>query len=211
MSSAVDQLAPLLPSTTYRPSTGEHTAPSAWTRDGLAGRLVELTSTETGAALSLTVALLLDAQLGGEPAAWVTRTRSTFFPPDLDAWGVDLDALIVVRVPDVRSVGRASDRLARSGAFGLIVVDLGPQAELPTPLLSRLLGLARKHDTAVVFLTEKAPHIPSLSSLISLRAETTLAHTGDDRFTAALRATKDKCRTPGWTHAESCCGPPGLR
>ncbi len=211
MSSAVDQLAPLLPSTTYRPSTGGHTAPSAWTRDGLAGRLVELTSTEDGSPLTLTASLLLDAQTGGETTAWVARTSSTFFPPDLAAWGVDLDALVMVRVQDIRSVGRAADRLARSGAFGLLVVDLGPRADLPTPLLSRLLGLARKHDTAIVFLTEKAPHVPSLSSLISLRAETALDHTGDDRFSAILRAAKDKCRAPGWTHAEPCCGPPGLR
>ena len=102
-------------------------------------------------------------------------------------------------------------RLARSGAFGLLVLDLGPQADLPTPLLSRLLGLARKHDTAVVFLTKKAPHVPSLSSLVSLRGESTLQHVGEDRFTAVLHASKDKCRAPGWNHSEPCCGPPGLR
>ncbi len=211
MSSAVDQLAPLLPSTTYRPGTVGHTAPSAWTRDGISGRLVELTSTEAGASLTLTAALLLDAQQGGETTAWVTRESSSFFPPDLAAWGVDLDALAVVRVADVRSVGKAADRLARSGAFGLLVLDLGPRADLPAPLLSRLLGLARKHDTAILFLTEKPPHVPSLSSLVSLRAESALQRAGDDRFVAELRATKDKCRAPGWTHAESCCGSPGLR
>lgn len=211
MSSAVDQLAPLLPSTMYRPGTVGHTAPSAWTRDGLAGRLVELTSTEDGASLTLTAALVLDAQRGGETAVWVMRESSSFFPPDLAAWGVDLDALVVVRVGDARSVGKAADRLARSGAFGLIVLDLGPRVDLPAPLLSRLLGLARKHDTAVLFLTEKPPHVPSLSSLVSLRAESSQRRERDDHFVVELRATKDKCRAPGWTHAESCCGSPGLR
>jgi len=211
MSRAVDQLAPLLPSTTFRPGTVGHTAPSAWTHEGISGRLVELTNLKNGASLSLTASLLLDAQQQGETTAWVMRESSSFFPPDMAAWGVDLDALVVVRVADMRSVGKAADRLARSGAFGLIVLDLGPRADLPPPLLSRLLGLARKHGTAILFLTEKAPHVPSLSSLVSLRGESTLNHVGDNCFVVELRATKDKCRAPGWTHTESCCGSPGLR
>ena len=47
-----------------------------------------------------------------------------FFPPDAAEGGVDLDALLVVRARDLSSMASAADQLARSGAFGLLVVDL---------------------------------------------------------------------------------------
>jgi len=204
VSRAVEQLAPHLPTARIRPGAGEPTAPSSWTREGLTGRLVQLTGSSS---LTATVSLLLDAQLSGETAAWVMRQSGSFYPPDLDAWGVDLDALTVVRVPDDPSVARAGDRLARSGAFGLLVLDIGDETRVPTPLLSRLLGLARKHDIAVLFLTPGG----SLGSLISLRLETGMHRLDEGRFSVDLHAVKDKRRAPGWTHEEICHGPAGLR
>src|SRR3972149_1334507 len=114
--------------------------------------------------------LLRGAQRQGEPAAWITREESTFYPPDMAEGGVDLDALVVVRVPGSLAVARAADRLVRSGGFGLVVLDLGVNAEIPTPLQSRLAGLAQKHHTALLCLTEKSSGAPSLGSLVSLRA-----------------------------------------
>jgi len=157
--------------------------------------------------LTAAASLLRDAQLAGETAAWVMRNSVSFYPPDLHAWGVDLGALIVVRAPDGSSVARAADPLARSGAFGLLVLDIGDDARIPTPLLSRLLGLARKHDAAVLFLTGGE----SLGSLISLRVEATMHRIDEARFTVELCAVKDKRRAPGWTHEEICRGPAGLR
>ena len=204
VSRAVEQLAPHLPTARIRPGAGEPTAPSSWTREGLTGRLVQLTGPSS---LSAATSLLLDAQLEGETSAWVMRSSRSFFPPDLHAWGVDLDALTVVRVPDGLSVARVGDQLARSGAFGLLLLDIGDNARIPTPLLSRLLGLARKHDTAVLFLTGGV----SLGSLISLRIETEMHRLDGGRFAVHLHATKDKRRAPGWTHEEICRGPSGLR
>jgi hypothetical protein len=106
--------------------------------------------------LTVAVGLVAAAQRQGEPAAWITAPASCFFPPDVIAQGVDLDALAVVRAADSRARLRAADILARSGGFGLIIVDLSDSPDLPLPLQTRLAGLAQKHATALVFLTRQA-------------------------------------------------------
>src|SRR5262245_22300588 len=73
-------------------------APS-WSLPELVGRLTELSGTRSGSGLSLVLALVRDAQLRGESAAWVGGRGSSFFPPDAAEAGVDLAALTVVRVP----------------------------------------------------------------------------------------------------------------
>jgi len=185
-----------------------------WRVDHLAGRLVELSGWERTAHLTAAFGLVLDAQLGGERAAWVTLEHSSFFPPDVADGGVDLDAMPVVRVPDARVAARAADHLVRSGGFGLVVIDLSGEAggrmTLPVALLTRLLGLARAHETAVIVLTKKSPHDASLNSLISLRAEAQWM-AGDGCYNVRIQILKDKRAGPGWTHVEACRGPAGLR
>jgi recombination protein RecA len=154
--------------------------------------------------------MVLEAQRSGETVAWVTAEESAFYPPDTAEGGVDLEALVVVRVPDPASVPRAADRLARSGAFGLVVLDLGA-AGISMPLQARLAALAKKHHTALVCVTEKASASPSLGSLISLRAQAQRTRIAADQFLCELRALKDKRRGPIWTHKEICRGPVGLR
>jgi recombination protein RecA len=66
-------------------------------------------------------------------------------------------------------------------------------------------GLAQKYDTAVVFLTEKTDDAPSISSLISLRAN---AHS--EGFNVRLNVLKDKRRGPGATYVEVCRGSAGV-
>ena len=183
--------------------------PSEWSLAGLSGRLVELSGVEDSASMTIAFGLIRQAQLLGESAAWVGLSLETFFPPDVAAGGVDLDALAVVRVPHPRAIPRAADHLARSGAFGLLVVDIGPD-RVPMAALSRLLGLAKKHATAIVFLTAKPSKAPSLGSLISLRGQTRRRRTGPDEFTCELQVLKDKRRSPGWIHTEICGGPAGL-
>ena len=144
------------------------TAPAAqpvWSPAELSGRLCELSTVGNApAALTAAFGLVLDAQRAGEPTAWITTTADTFFPPDVAASGVDLTALIVVRVPDTRAAGRAADRLLRAGAFGLVVLDLGRGVTLATGLQGRLVQLALKHDAVVLCLTEKSSAVPSLGS-----------------------------------------------
>ncbi len=179
-----------------------------WNLAELVGRLTELGGEAT---LTLAFGLVLEAQERGEPVAWVTGRQSAFFAPDAAEGGVDLDALVVVRVRDAAAIPRAASELVRSGAFGLVVLDLPRGTQVPDALQGRLLGLAQKHDAAVVFLTQKSSEAPSLGSLISLRGETQQSRREVGVFVCTLRILKDKRRSPGWTHEEACRGPAGLR
>jgi len=182
--------------------------PRRFDLNALAGRLVELSAGRSSATLTVALCLVRDAQKEGETAAWVTACETSFFPPDAAALGVDLDALVIVQVPAPRDVARAADKLARSGGFGMVVLDLGAWCNVPMPLLSRLTALAQRHHTAVVCLTENAG---SLGSLVSLRAEVWRRRMGGGRFAVRLEVVKDKQRGPGWRHVEVLDGPAGLR
>jgi recombination protein RecA len=186
-------------------------SPGQWSLAATAGRLIEISGVGATATLTLAFGLVLDAQRGDEPVAWITPGQGTFYPPDAAEGGIDLDALVVIRVPGARAVARVADRLARSGAFGLIVLDLGAGADVPTPLQMRLAGLAQKHHTTLLCLTEKENESPSLGSLVSLRVHAQRRRVSDDRFVCGLSVLKDKRRGPTWTHAEACRGPAGLR
>lgn len=189
----------------------ERVVTTPWSRDGLSGRMVELSGWGASAALTVAFGLVRETQQQGEPVAWISTHQSHFHPPDVAAGGVDLQGLAVVLVPTPHDAARAADRLVRSGAFGLVVLDLGERAEIPTPLQARLVGLAQRHDTALVCLTVKPPEQGSLGSLSSLRAHAAFTHEGSGRFACQVQALKDKQREPGWTCMEVCHGPPGLR
>jgi recombination protein RecA len=194
----------------------------SWSLTAVAGRFVELTGVGASALLTAAFGLVLDAQRRGEPAAWITFPQSTFFPPDAAEGGVDLDCLAVVRVLDPSMAARAAIQLTRSGGFGLVVLDFGGVAgdgrsssarNLSLPLQTRLVGMAQKHDTAVVVLTEKPAEAPSLGSLVSLRVEVQrqeLDGSPSDKNQMQLRVLKDKRRGPGRVHQEICHGPAGL-
>lgn len=192
------------------PPSEERLPPARFCLEGVAGTLVELSASGASACLSFAFALVLDAQRHGEPVAWLTPEEHVFFPPDAAASGTDLDALVVVRLADGRRLPRAAEQLARSGAFGLLLLDLG-HTPVPQAMLTRLTGLAQKHGTAIVFLTAKESGAPSLGSLVSLRGEVRRKRVADGRFRCELHALKDKRRGPGWRHHESFDGPPGLR
>jgi recombination protein RecA len=181
-----------------------------WTLDALAGRMVEISSAETSASLTAATRLILEAQERGEPAAWIASGTSCFYPPDVAASGVDLDALIVVRTGNTSCTARAADHLLRSGGFGVLILDLCEDARLRMPVQSRLSGLANTHKSAVVCLTRKRADAPSIGSLVSIRGETSVARTEFDSFAWEIHVIKDKRRGPGWRHAGECRGPDGL-
>jgi recombination protein RecA len=183
-----------------------------WSLTELAGRLVEISSHGASASLTAAMGLVLDAQQHAEPVAWVMTHHSAFYPPDAEQSGVDLDALVVVRVLDGVCAARAADELVRSRAFGLVVVDLvSVPAEIPAPLLTRLVGLAMGAETALVFLTEKPAHHVSLSSLVSLRAQAVRSRDGSGGWVCEAQVLKDKRRGPGRAHREVCDGALGMR
>ena len=187
-------------------------ARARWCWAELSGRLCEISGQGPSAALTLAFALVLDAQREGESTAWIFAAGELFFPPDVIAGGVDLAALPVIRVPDAGAAARAASHLLRSGAFGLVVLDLGCEARLPMPAQARLVRQAQHHGVAVLCLSEKASESPSLGSLVSLRVHARRGPGGcPGLFCCELSAVKDKRRGPGWSFSEVCRGPAGLR
>src|SRR5206468_474165 len=106
-----------------------------------------------------------------------------------------------------REISFAADVLARSGAFGLIVLDV-TSSNVSMGVLSRLAGLARTHEAAIVILTEKPPDRPSLGSVVSFRADTSFARQADGSFAHELAVTRDRVRAVGWHQVEMRRGPP---
>ncbi len=188
----------------------ESDQPRHWTLTEINGRLVEISGSGIKASLTLAFGLVLEAQQRGELVGWSTPTESSFYPPDAAERGVDLDSLVVIRVPDLYAVPRAGEKLLRSGAFGLVVLDIGT-VSIPMPLQARLASLANRHHAALVCLTEKESREPSLGSLISLRVQAQRKRVSDERFACELQVLKDKRRGPTWTEKEICYGPTGLR
>lgn len=185
-----------------------------WGFSEIQGRLCELTSAGASARLTAAFGLVLEAQRNTEPVAWVLVRGSTFLPCDVAEGGIDLSSLAVVRTADGPRAARAAEQLARSGAFGLIVLDLDRSSSLGGhahgPILTRLVGLAQKHETALLFLTEKPSSTASLSSLVSLRAEASRIVEGDV-LQVRVEVLKDKRQGPGSASMEACHGPAGLR
>ncbi|RMF72919.1 MAG: recombinase A [Acidobacteria bacterium] len=182
-----------------------------WRLAEVSGRLVELSGEGPAAWLTFAFALVAESQRRGEPAAWVTVRGTSFYPPDAARDGIDLAALPVVFAPHATAAARAAERLVRSGGFGVVVIDLvGVRPELPPALLSRLAGLAERHEAAVVCLTEKPAAAPSLGPLVSLRCEVRRDDPAGHAFTCRATALRDKRRGQPWADVEVCRGPAGL-
>lgn len=180
----------------------------------LIGRLGQLAGPGS---LSIAFGLVLDAQQAGEPVVWVSCGPQPFYPPDVAESGVDLAALLVVRAPDPAAAARIGDRLLRSGAFGLLILDLAADPGLepalrkgkevvPMPLQARLCKLAQRHEAAVLMLAAGA-----MSSLVSLRAQSRRERLGEGRYLCSFEVIKDKRRGPRWQGRQELRAPAGLR
>ena len=140
------------------------------TRWSLRERLTELVGNGN---LSVAAAEILQMQREEETCAWIQMGEPcSFFPPDFERAGIDLEHLAIIRVNhDLVSLFRAAELLLRSGAFGLVVLDLDERQTRrfnPATLrrgLSRLHALVREHSAAVLLLTEE----PLCNPLISIR------------------------------------------
>ena len=170
-----------------------------WNLGELRGRLIEISEPQPMVALSLSFLLVHEVQSAGGYAAWISSRDSTFFPPDVGKGGVDLRNLPVLRMADTQSLGRAAEVLLRSGAFQLVILDLGHDHTIPIARLAQLNGLARKHDACAVFLTCKQNDEQSVGPLISLHARTSRQHIETDTFSCDVQAVRDKRRGRKWT------------
>lgn len=179
----------------------------SWGWSRVAGRLVEISS---GPKLALAFELVGQAQQRGQPAAWITSVERSFYPPDVARTGVSLELLLVVLVEEPRQAAQAALRLLASGGLGLIVLDLASFSRsvntLPMAFLSRMVGLSRKHEAAVIVLTDKEDERASIGSLVSLRVGA--RPLSDDEV--EIFAIKDKRHGLGWTWRARYHLPDGL-
>jgi recombination protein RecA len=160
------------------------------------GQVLELSGKGAGK-LSVVARLIARAQQAGEVAAFIApKGHPSFYAPDLFAMGIDLDALLMVRMSESAGTHgclRAAEILLRSGAFGLVVIELGqgvPKGELSWQ--SRLTGLVRHHACRLLLITSTAAEAPSLGPLVSLRTEPHLAHASGGRVQLEQRVLKSK-------------------
>lgn len=142
---------------------------TAW--PALRRRLTEI-ATAAGGGTSYAAHVLLQAQRAGEIAAWVQPAGGGLYPPDLHEGGICLASLAVVHVPpDAGPFGvpRAGEILLRSGAYGLVVLDLAGGVPPAAAWQARLQALARLHDAAVLLLAPTPLAGPSLGAAVSWR------------------------------------------
>jgi len=180
------------------------------------GRLVEVSGRHACARTTTAVSCVIRAQACGELVAWVQPKAGALFPPDLEAAGVDLDSLIAIHVP--RHAGpfalvRATEWLARSGSFGLTVIDL-TDALPPGSSVNwqgRLQGLLRQYDGRILLLTSSAYEDPSSGPLVGLRIEPRRGPLRADRFEVHTRVLKDKVGITAELSSTEPIAPAGLR
>lgn len=179
------------------------------------GRIVEICGR---ARASVGAHILAAVQARGEPVAWIAPRSAGLFPPDLAAAGLDLDALLVVHVPegDPRAGPKAAELLLRTGALGAVLLDatgaLGapsasgrreagavvrtPSGSATTAWQGRLLGILREHDARLVILSPGEPAGESLGPLVSVRLALSCRRVeraeGGHVFEVRARVTKDK-------------------
>jgi recombination protein RecA len=145
------------------------------------------------------------------PVIWATESPAGFRS------GVSAPAGTPRRTTQVASTGlaaaaacRAAERLLRSGAFGLIVIDLARDLDIAPPSQGRLLRLAETHNAQVLILRRKREDGRYQGSLVAVRAESSSEQSAPGRFRVTVTSTKDKREGPGWTRASEFRGPPGL-
>ena len=192
------------------------------------GVLTELSWAPGAARTTLAALWTAGLQEEGQAVAWVERCGSTLFPPDLAALGIDLAKLDVLRLPNKAAaldLGRGTELLLRTGAYGLIVVDLtdvdmeirrllGLTQDLrklraltqlwPMAMQSRLRALTRKHRTRLVLLTSTPATAMSLGVAVHLRIAPRCTRSGQLQL-AVLKAklSQHESQGPSADHASS--------
>ncbi len=177
----------------------------------LVGRITEFAASRNAPVLSFLSLLIREAQELGEPVSWVEASDSVFYPPDFAANGIDLAALPVVWIPDVKSGVRAVEHLLRSGSFGLLVVDLPPHTIIEQGRLGKLARMADLNETAVILINQQEDGVSfTLGSIVSLRFAGSRTHQDSSTYTCIISAVKDKQDVPGWSRVEVFHAPDGM-
>lgn len=184
-----------------------------WSRAQLEGRWIELSGLYDHATVTLAAALTGDHHRHGELVAWVRLTSSCAHPPDLESWGIDLEALAIITALDAAAATRATYHLLSASAFALVVLDLmdlGKRVTFNAATQGRFVKLAQRHATTLLCLTHKGCEHASLGAMVSLRGQTQLAVAGPGQLHCRLRVLKDKRRGPGWQYHLRARSPLGM-
>ena len=167
-----------------------------WTYQGLLGRLALFTGTGR---VSAAVQLIAQAQQHKEPCAWIVEKGFEPFAPDLQASGVALDSLMLIRLKEHPQLARAADLLARTGGVGLVIID---SRSLPSKgALKRLANHAQRHHMSAVILSDQA-HTAHAFSLVARAAP-------NEHKAQHIRALKDRLNPALWNHSEPYHDVPG--
>jgi RecA/RadA recombinase len=180
------------------------------------GKVLELAPGPGGAATAIAVRLLAQVTASHHPAALVDRTDA-FDARGAELAGVDLERLLWCHPRDQRDALRATDALLASGAFPLVVLDLGarpPAASLepgPRPRFreriadAAWLRLARRAEAgrvALVVLAQGGEGAGAFASatLLPERARPVFVGTGPGRtfegLEVVLRLARNKLGQP---------------
>ena len=113
-----------------------------------------------GGATSIAIAAMRSVHAVDEHAwcAWVTPAHAevpSLYAPALVQAGVDLERLLVVR-PSPHALARTVVKVASSGAFALVVVDLPHRHDLGGTKTSSKRGSAAPHDAGAVVVRKLA-------------------------------------------------------
>ena len=181
-----------------------------WTLATMSGAMIELSGDQRSGKTTLAARLTVDAQRNHDVVAWIIQEDFFFFPPDMEAAGVDLDGLIVIRLPQLRNMLKAADQLLRSKGFGLIVIDVGRQRFISDKIQARFVSMAAKSGTTILFLTTKPRINPSLGSMISFHGHVSRYRRAEGNFSCEIEVKKDKRRGPCWSYEEECLSQGGL-
>ena len=156
---------------------------------------------------------MVHAQNQGEAVAWIQPEGGDLYPPDLADAGVLLDELVIVHVPKAQlphGLARAAELLQRSGAFGLVVLDLVHDIPKGSAWQNRLAALAREHHMQLVLLTDSDAERPSLGPMVGVRIEATRERRSPGHFALDHQLLKNKAAN-GWLPlSEARRGPAGL-
>jgi hypothetical protein len=138
------------------------------------GRLSEIVGLRSSGKTSLALASAARATSAQQLVAWVDGPGE-LYPPVAAAQGVDLERLLIVKSGGKQedaglAAARAGEIVARSRAFGLVVLDVSERAGFPERAASRLRAAAHEAGIAVVALVERRGALPHAHCQLEVRA-----------------------------------------
>jgi recombination protein RecA len=124
------------------------------------GRLSEIAGARSSGKASLALATAARASAAKQLVAWIDGPGE-LYPPVAAAQGVDLERLLIVRTgSDGLAAARAGEIVARSRAFGLVVMDVGERGSFPERAAARLRAAAFESGVTVVALVTRRGALP---------------------------------------------------